>query len=68
MYFFQASIPNVLDKDDEDDRGEGTKDDNGILFEDLEDRLWMPNAKNALNDNDIDKFLIIARSVGTFAR
>ena len=28
----------------------------------------MPRGKNKLNDVDIDKFLIIARSVGTFAR
>lgn len=39
----------------------------GREMEDLEDMLWNPN-ESKLTTEDIDKFLIIARSVGTFAR
>ena len=43
-------------KSDEDDDAMDTSDDAKSKF------------KNRLSDNDIDKFLIVARSVGTFAR
>ena len=68
--FIQATIPPVMGEEDDDGRGEGIKDANGLLLQDLEDRLWVPRpeGKNKLNDSDIDKFLIISRSVGTFAR
>merc|ERR1712088_317633 len=65
---YQASIPSVIGKNQDDGRGNGEKDDNGLLLPDLEERLWVPKGKNTLNDGDIDKFLIISRSVGTFAR
>ena len=65
---FQATIPSVISENDDDGRGDGDKDENGLLLPDLEERLWVPHGKNKLNDVDIDKFLIIARSVGTFAR
>ena len=56
-------------KDDQDDgRGDGDKDVNGLLLPELEERLWVPKGKNQLNGEEIDKFLIISRSVGTFAR
>ncbi len=66
--FLQATVPSVLGEGEEDGRGDGDKDENGLLLPDLEDRLWVPEGKNTLDDVDIDKFLIIARSVGTFAR
>ena len=68
---YQATVPAVLGEDGDDGRGDGVKDENGLLIPELEDRQWMPQgteSKNKLNDSDIDKFLIIARSVGTFAR
>merc|ERR1719266_710114 len=65
---YQASIPSVIGDKDDDGRGDGDKDENGLLLPELEERLWVPRGKNKLNDVDIDKFLIIARSVGTFAR
>ena len=43
-------------KSDEDDDAMDTSDDAKSKF------------KNRLSDNDIDKFLVVARSVGTFAR
>ena len=68
LFIFQATIPSVISENDDDGRGDGDKDENGLLLPDLEERLWVPHGKNKLNDVDIDKFLIIARSVGTFAR
>lgn len=65
---YQATIPSVIGDNDDDGRGDGDKDENGLLLPELEERLWVPRGKNKLNDVDIDKFLIIARSVGTFAR
>lgn len=65
---YQASVPSVLGEGKEDGRGDGEKDDNGLLLPELEDREWVPEGKNSLTDVEIDKFLIIARSVGTFAR
>jgi len=65
---YQASIPSVIGDKDDDGRGDGEKDENGLLIPELEERLWVPHGKNKLADMDTDKFLIIARSVGTFAR
>lgn len=53
---YQAITPAVL-KEGEDD---------GRNLEDLEEMVWNP--ENELSDADVDKYLIIARSVGTFAR
>ena len=58
----------MLKKGEDDGRGDGEKDVNGVLLPELEERLWVPKGKNQLNGEDIDKFLIISRSVGTFAR
>lgn len=44
--------------------GEGETD--GRNMEELEELIWDPNCK--LTDKNIDQFLVIARSVGTFAR
>merc|ERR1719266_2608136 len=65
---YQATIPSVIGDNDDDGRGDGDKDENGLLLPELEERLWVPRGKNKLNGEDIDKFLIISRSVGTFAR
>ncbi len=69
---YQATVPAVIGEGDEDDRGDGVKDENGVQFPDLEERQWMPTCDkktaNILDDGEIDKFLVIARSVGTFAR
>lgn len=65
---YQASIPSVIGDKDDDGRGDGERDENGLLLPELEERLWVPHGKNKLADMDTDKFLIIARSVGTFAR
>ena len=55
---YQAVVPAVL-KEGEDD---GRRED----MADLEERVW--TADNDLRPEDIDKFLIVSRSVGTFAR
>ena len=68
LFILQASIPSVIGDKDDDGRGDGEKDENGLLLPELEERLWVPHGKNKLADMDTDKFLIIARSVGTFAR
>lgn len=41
-------------------------EDDGRKMEELEELIWDPNCK--LSDRQIDQFLVIARSVGTFAR
>ena len=41
-------------------------EDDTRKFEDLEDLVWSPD--HSLSDKVIDQFLVIARSVGTFAR
>lgn len=78
-----------------DERGQGVRDESGLVFPELEKRAWVsseavavenneernghesdPNSHahrpvgslNRLTDSEIDKFLIIARSVGTLAR
>ncbi|XP_064601539.1 metastasis-associated protein MTA3-like isoform X2 [Liolophura sinensis] len=53
---FQAEIIPLLKEDEEDTR----------KSEDLEELVWTP--ENNLSDREIDQFLILARSVGTFAR
>ncbi len=55
---YQATVPPMLQKleDIEDGRN----------LDEMETRVWTPNQE--LSAEDIDKFLIIARSVGTFAR
>ena len=56
----------------------------GLTFPDVEERAWVPpiprtksepqksghesRYRNDLSEVDIDKFMIVARSVGTFAR
>jgi len=53
---YQATVPVRL--------SEGQ--DDGREYKDLEDKVWEPN--NGLEQNDVDKFVVLARSVGTFAR
>lgn len=72
---YQAQVINSPGDEDPDDRGDGVKDRSGIVFPDLEERCWVPSGQevkakslNQLTTADIDKFLIVARSVGTFAR
>lgn len=55
---FQATCPQLLKPGASD----GRKDDGT----DLETMMWNP--KNDLTKDDVEKFLIISRSVGTFAR
>ncbi|XP_031554090.1 metastasis-associated protein MTA3-like isoform X2 [Actinia tenebrosa] len=53
---YQASVPkSTID----------IKNDNRNLT-DMETLVWMPD--NVLSDREIDQFLVVARSVGTFAR
>ncbi|XP_051900202.1 metastasis-associated protein MTA1-like isoform X2 [Pristis pectinata] len=53
---YQADIPDLL-KEDEDDERDQLK---------LEVKIWDPDSP--LTDRQIDQFLVLARSVGTFAR
>ncbi|XP_052823455.1 metastasis-associated protein MTA3 isoform X4 [Octopus bimaculoides] len=45
---------------------EGEKD--GRSLDELEQLIWLPGPDNTLTPKEIDQFLILARSVGTFAR
>ena len=51
---YQATVPAVL----------ADKADDTRVMSDLEETLWSPNQ----HSDDVDKFLVVARSVGTFAR
>jgi hypothetical protein len=42
---YQAQIPHVLGEDEADGRGDGKKDASGVVFEELEERLWVPPTK-----------------------
>ncbi|XP_039625483.1 metastasis-associated protein MTA1-like isoform X2 [Polypterus senegalus] len=53
---FQADITDLLNEGESDDRN----------LEELETKIWEP--ESPLSDKQIDQFLVIARSVGTFAR
>lgn len=53
---YQADVPTEMIRPEDDTR----------RFEDLEDLVWIPD--HNLSDKVIDQFLVIARSVGTFAR
>jgi len=53
---YQADVPTDMIRPEDDTR----------KFEDLEDLVWSP--EHSLSDKVIDQFLVIARSVGTFAR
>ncbi|XP_072405332.1 metastasis-associated protein MTA1-like isoform X2 [Chiloscyllium punctatum] len=53
---YQADIPDLLKEDEEDERDQLK----------LEVKIWDPD--NPLTDRQIDQFLVLARSVGTFAR
>uniref|UniRef100_A0A8C4X5Y9 Metastasis-associated protein MTA1-like n=1 Tax=Erpetoichthys calabaricus TaxID=27687 RepID=A0A8C4X5Y9_ERPCA len=53
---FQADITDLLNEGESDDRNQ----------EELETKIWEP--ESPLSDKQIDQFLVIARSVGTFAR
>ena len=53
---YQADVPTEMIRPEDDTR----------RYEDLEDLVWSPD--NNLSDKVIDQFLVIARSVGTFAR
>jgi len=53
---YQADIQRLLKEEERDDR----------KLEDLETLTWSPD--NNLTDRQIDQFMVIARSVGTFAR
>jgi len=56
---YQAQLPKLLKPGEKD-----AEEDKDIVEE--EETLWKPN--NELNDEEINQFIIIARSVGTFAR
>uniref|UniRef100_A0A7N8YMR1 Metastasis associated 1 n=1 Tax=Mastacembelus armatus TaxID=205130 RepID=A0A7N8YMR1_9TELE len=51
---YQADITDLL------------KEDDGRELEKLEEKVWDPNS--SLTEKQIDQFLVVARSVGTFAR
>lgn len=53
---YQADITDLLKEDEEDGRD----------LEKLEEKVWDPNS--SLTEKQIDQFLVVARSVGTFAR
>ncbi|PWA29716.1 hypothetical protein CCH79_00007994, partial [Gambusia affinis] len=53
---FQADITDLLNEDEEDGRD----------LAKLEEKIWDPNS--SLTEKQIDQFLVVARSVGTFAR
>ncbi|XP_032870368.1 metastasis-associated protein MTA1-like isoform X3 [Amblyraja radiata] len=53
---YQADIPDLLKEDEEDERDHLK----------LEVKIWDPDSP--LTDRQIDQFLVLARSVGTFAR
>lgn len=53
---FQADITDKLNEGEED----------GRTMEELEELIWTPD--NGHTDREVDQFLIISRSVGTFAR
>ncbi|KAG5857919.1 hypothetical protein ANANG_G00024510 [Anguilla anguilla] len=53
---YQADITDLLKEGEEDDRDQAK----------LEDRVWDPSSQ--LTEKQIDQFLVVARSVGTFAR
>ncbi|KAL3874853.1 hypothetical protein ACJMK2_037813 [Sinanodonta woodiana] len=53
---YQADITSLLQEGEED----------GRISEELEELIW--NSESGLTDRQTDQFLIIARSVGTFAR
>jgi len=55
---FQAEVTPKL--------GEGLSD--GRDLSELETLVWSPSPDSGLSDKSIDQFLVIARSVGTFAR
>ena len=42
---YQATIPHVLEAGESDGRGDGKKDASGVVFEELEERLWVPPTK-----------------------
>ena len=42
---YQATIPHVLETGEPDGRGDGKKDASGVVFEELEERLWVPPTK-----------------------
>jgi len=53
---YQAVVPKVLPEGEE----------NPLKSEDIEELLWSP--ENPLTDEQVNQFIIISRSVGTFAR
>ncbi|XP_076013769.1 metastasis-associated protein MTA1 isoform X2 [Genypterus blacodes] len=53
---YQADITDLLKEGEDDDRD----------LEKLEEKIWDPNS--SLTEKQIDQFLVVARSVGTFAR
>lgn len=53
---YQADITDLLQEDEEDGRD----------LDKLEEKVWDPNS--SLTEKQIDQFLVVARSVGTFAR
>ena len=42
---YQATIPHVLEPGESDGRGDGKKDASGVVFPELEERLWVPPIK-----------------------
>ena len=53
---YQSEIPAKLKDTATDER----------KLEDLETLVWTPN--HSLNDRKVDQFLVVSRSIGTFAR
>uniref|UniRef100_A0A3B3CGM4 Metastasis associated 1 n=1 Tax=Oryzias melastigma TaxID=30732 RepID=A0A3B3CGM4_ORYME len=53
---YQADITDLLQEDEDDERD----------LAKLEEKVWDPNS--SLTEKQIDQFLVVARSVGTFAR
>ena len=49
---YQAIVPQTLSDKRKDERGPGLKDESGIVFQDLEERLWVPSKKLAASDTN----------------
>ena len=39
---YQATIPTILEAGEPDGRGSGVRDESGLVFPELEERLWVP--------------------------
>ncbi len=57
---YQATVTPLMDEKER-------EEEDGRKCEDLEELRWKPD-NGSLSDDDVDRYLVIARSVGTFAR